>query len=68
MTVYLDRIAHLSRDLGDAELALQRQREEFYVLLVKARLEGEGAAAIAKAAGLSRQRLYQIIDKAKAGA
>ncbi len=65
VSIYLDRIAYAARELGDAELQVQRQRQSLYALLVKAYADGERPGLVCEAAGISRQRLHQILAKAK---
>lgn len=71
MSDLLDRVRSLASDLGQDELTLQRKRKLFYQALAEAYAwrspEGRRNTLrqLCEAAGISRQRLYQVLGKTK---
>jgi DNA-directed RNA polymerase sigma subunit (sigma70/sigma32) len=59
----LDRVADAARKLEEAESVRTRAREELREAILEARAEGIPLAAIGRAAGLSRQRIRQLVEK-----
>lgn len=53
----LERVTQLASDLA----ALEVKREELHAAIRAAVTSGEPAAAVARAAGISRQRVYQLV-------
>lgn len=59
----LNEIRRASRDMLEAKEVLAAARAELERLIVQARSEGSGLAEIGQAAGVSPQRIYQIVSE-----
>lgn len=58
----LDDVKESARVYHDAVLTVDRVRSELYVKIVRAVREGIPAARVGRAAGLSRERVRQIVE------
>jgi DNA-directed RNA polymerase sigma subunit (sigma70/sigma32) len=58
----LERVAEAARKLEETESARAHAREDLRAAILAARDEGIPLAAIGRAAGLSRQRVRQIVQ------
>jgi DNA-directed RNA polymerase sigma subunit (sigma70/sigma32) len=58
----LDRVAEAARKLEETESARAQAREDLRAAILAARDEGIPLATIGRAAGLSRQRVRQIVQ------
>ena len=61
----LDAIQRLARDLMALELSVARARNALQDAMLQAYDDSLRPNAIAQAAGLSRQRLHQVLDQAR---
>jgi len=61
-TALTKRIAALSSARAEAQAKAARVDEEWRVEIIAALMRGVPAADVAEAAGISRQRVYQIRD------
>ena len=61
----LNRIALAADQLARLEPRLAEARRELHAAIVEAHSHGVSAAAIARVAGVSRQAVYKIIERAK---
>jgi len=59
----LDRVAEAARKLEETESARAEARAELREAILAARAEGVTLAAIGRAAGLSRQRIRQLVEQ-----
>jgi hypothetical protein len=62
VSTLLDRVAEAARKLEETESARAQAREELRAAILAARSEGIPLAAIGRAAGLSRQRIRQLVE------
>jgi DNA-directed RNA polymerase sigma subunit (sigma70/sigma32) len=62
-TAALQRVARAVEKAKRAEEGLRAAREELRAAVIAARDAGETLAAIARTAGVTRQRIKQIIDR-----
>lgn len=63
MAPLLDRVAEAARKLEETESARAEARAELREAILAARAEGVTLAAIGRAAGLSRQRIRQLVEQ-----
>ena len=59
----LEQVENASQRVAEAEQKLAREREALHTLLRSAHSEGIPIARIARAAGLSRQRVHTLIQR-----
>jgi hypothetical protein len=63
MATLLEQVEKAAQRVTEAEQNLAREREALHTLLRSAHSEGIPIARIARAAGLSRQRVHTLIQR-----